>query len=111
MEQLRSSRILVLDDNPEEAMTVVQALQRMGLNALFHDGNVNDPVAEKMRGIHVLFVDMVLAEHGADHNDPDGCAAMVVSALERILEPSEGPLVVICWTGHPEIKDAFESRF
>jgi hypothetical protein len=111
MEQLRSSRILVLDDDPKEAMTVVQALQRMGLNALFHDGNANDPVPEKMRGIHVLFVDMVLGAHGADHNDPDGCAAMVVSALERLLEPSEGPLVVICWTGHPEIKDAFETRF
>lgn len=111
MEQLRSSRILVLDDNPKEAMTVVQALQRMGLNALFYDGNQKAPFAEKMRGIRVLFVDMVLEEYGADHNDPDGCAAMVVSALERVLEPGDGPLVVICWTGHPEVKDAFEPRF
>src|ERR1041384_1660503 len=100
MEQLRSSRILVLDDDPKEAMTVVQALQRMGLTALYHDGNTDDPVPEKMRGIHVLLVDMVLGAHGADHNDPEACAGMVVSALERVLEPNEGPLVVICWTRH-----------
>src|SRR4051812_10471408 len=111
MAQLRSSRILILDDDPKEALTVLQALQRMGLTALYHDGSADNPMPDKVPGIRVLFLDMVLAAHGADHNDPNGCAAMVVGALERILERNEDPLVVICWTGHPEIKDTFEVQF
>jgi len=81
MEGFKTARAFILDDKPTEALPVIQALGLLGIGAVYHDGSASAAYPKKLTGIRILFVDMVLAEHGADANDPAGCVRMVVETL------------------------------
>jgi hypothetical protein len=107
MQGFNTARVLVLDDQLDQAMPVIRALGTLGMAAIYHDGGISTPAPHKLTGIRVMFLDMVLAEHGADANNPEACAAMVAETLIRLVEDSSDPIVVICWTGHENLTPGF----
>lgn len=109
MEGFRTARVLVLDDQREQAMPVIHALGLLGIGAIYNDGSVDAVYQQKLTGVRVMFVDMVLANHGADFNDPQACIAMVAETLSRLVEDSCDPVIVICWTGHEKMAPDFQS--
>ena len=111
MTGLQTARALVLDDRPEQAMPVVQALSALGIASLYHDGSADYIQGPKLRGVRMLFLDMVLGEWGADESNPTQCAQMVVSALEQTIEAGDDPIVAVCWTAHADIVEDFEECF
>lgn len=108
MEGFKTARALVLDDQPEQAMPVIQALGLLGIGAIYNDGSVDAVYPTKLTGVRVMFVDMVLAKHGADYNDPDQCIRFVCESLSRLVEDSCDPVIVVCWTGHENLAKDFE---
>jgi hypothetical protein len=107
MEGFKTARVLVLDDQLLDAMPVIKALGCLGMAAIYNDGSPDNSYSRKLTGVRVVFVDMVLAEHGADANDPATCVRMVVEALQRLIEDSNDPFIVICWTGHGGMVEEF----
>ena len=108
MTGFKTARVLVLDDQPDQAMPVIHALGLLGIGAIYNSGAADAVYNEKLTGVRVMFVDMVLAEHGADANDPEACVGMVAEALGRLVEDSCYPVVVVCWTGHEKMTPAFQ---
>jgi hypothetical protein len=107
MQGFNTARVLVLDDQLEQAMPVIRALGSLGMAAIYHNGGVDVPLERKLTGVRVMFIDMVLAEHGADANDPTSCIALVTQTLNRLVEDSYDPITVVCWTGHEDMAGAF----
>jgi hypothetical protein len=108
MDGFRTARVLVLDDDPQQAMPVIHALGLLGISAIYHNGSIETRFPTKLTGVRVMFVDMVLAEHGADANDPKACVTMVTETLKELVEDSCDPIVVICWTGHGNMAEEFQ---
>jgi hypothetical protein len=109
MDGFKTARVLVLDDQPEQAMPVIQALGLLGIGAIYHDGSVDTVYEQKLTGVRVMFVDMVLANHGADVNNPQACVEMVTETLSNLVEDSCDPVIVVCWTGHEKMTTGFQS--
>jgi len=108
MDGFRTARVLVLDDDPQQAMPVIHALGLLGISAIYHNGAVESRFPTKLTGVRVMFVDMVLAQHGADATNPRACVTMVTETLKELVEDSCDPIVVICWTGHGDMAEEFQ---
>jgi hypothetical protein len=111
MDGFRTARALVLDNSPQEAAPVIQALGGLGVAVVFHTGDNVSPVPKKHRGIRLLVVDMVLENCGASADNPAECASILVGTLGQIIEDDHHPIIVVCWTKHAEFKEQFESAF
>jgi len=111
MHGFRTSRALIIDDNPTEAMPVVHALGGLGVASLYHDAAPDADYSRKHTGIRLLFLDMVLENRGASEDDPDAAANILVGALGQLIEHSSDPLVVVCWTKYKDFKEAFKKAF
>ena len=111
MSNLPSLKALVIDDQPAEALQVLQALQLLGIGGLFYDGGANNPFGQVLPAPQLLFLDMVLGEHGADINDEPGCRRLLFQAIENITKLGSSPLVVVCWSGHQNLFQDFSTEF
>ncbi len=111
MDGFRTARALVLDNDPNEAAQVIQALGSLGVAVLFHTGDDLDERPMRLRGVRLLVVDMVLENRGASSDDPKNCASILVGTLRNLMEDDHHPIVVVCWTKHKDFKDEFESAF
>jgi hypothetical protein len=111
MDGFRTARALVLDNDPNEAAPVIEALGGLGVGVLFHTGYKAEELETKHRGIRLLIIDMVLENRGATSSDPTLCISTLIGTLGALLEDDHHPVVVVCWTKHTEFKDLFEVAF
>ena len=108
MDGLRTSRVLILENDPEPAIRLLEALARRGIGAVYVRGDDQDVIdelaAQPLQGIRLVFADVDLLEQG------DGDEAIVqrtAGVLEAILAPDSEPLVIVIWTQRAELADAF----
>jgi len=111
MEGFRTSRALVIDDIPAEAIPVIQALGSMGIASIYHDASPDAVYSKKHTGMRLLFLDMVLTNRSASESDPEGAANALTGALGQLIELSNEPVVAVCWTRHPDFKEDFQKAF
>ncbi len=104
---LRGARVIVVDDEAEEALPIVEAMSRAGVASAFFQGKEEDiPSPEqRLEGVRLAILDMDIVGGGVSDRSK---AASLAGFLERMLSPRNGPYAVIAWTKHPEIRDAFE---
>jgi hypothetical protein len=107
----RTSRVLIIDDKPNEALPVLHALGALGIASLYHDCHPDADYTKKHSGIRLLFLDMVLENRSANESDPVAAANILVGALDQILERTSEPLIVVCWTKHKDFKEYFQKAF
>jgi len=108
MDGFRTSRVLVLDNDPEEASYVMRALAQSGIGSIYHTGELVADAPAKLEGIRLLFADMVLENLGATSDDPKICADITTNALLEVLVDERRPIVVVCWTTHHEDLELIE---
>jgi hypothetical protein len=103
MNGLRGARVVLLDDEPTEALPVIKAFSRVGVPAVFFDGSESDlpKTAKRLRGVRLAILDMNLGVSGNDKT----IASTLVQTFSKILSPENGPYGIVIWTNHPELKD------
>lgn len=108
MEGLKSSRVVVVDDEPSEATPILRALSSDGISAAYFTGDVDELPAEDkpLSGVRLIFLDARLQGDGARAN----ISANLVAVIQRILSPNNGPYGIILWTKHPEDLEDFQNR-
>jgi hypothetical protein len=105
MNTMRTARVLIIDDRPDEAMPVVQALGTLGIGCVYVSGEKIEDV-ERLKpfaGIRIAFVDMKLAIEGTARE----VVAKTVRVLKAVLSNKTLPIVLIAWTDHPEYVEEF----
>ncbi len=103
------ARVLVVDDNVGEAVPILEAFAKRGIPTAFFDGSSGGLPSQsrRLRGVRLAILDMVLvpgATSDAARISP------LLSTLDRILSPDNGPYAVLIWTAHSELRDIFEQR-
>src|SRR5260370_14352474 len=102
MNGLGGARVLLLDDEPDEALPVIMAFSNAGVSSVFFDGNESDfpKPGKRLRGVRLAILDMNLGVTGSDKN----IASTLVQTFSRIISPQNGPYGILIWTNHPELK-------
>lgn len=104
MNSLRTSRVILIDDEPTEAVPVITALGKLGIGCVYLKGDRTEDLPEKpLSGIRLVILDMRLGTMGTAHE----IATMTANVFRRVVSPEQGPLIVLLWTKHSEDLPAF----
>jgi len=108
----KNGKIVIVDNDPSEALPLMKVLSKFGHPALFFSEKEGDLPENPLTGIRVLFLDMVLI-HG-EENDPVIISGALKSVLDRILSQDNGPFLPIAWTKKSahiqELRNYLDSR-
>lgn len=107
---LRSARVLIVDEDESEALPIMKALAKKGIPcAYFHGANLKELPEEKDKflGIRLAVLDMDLVPGVGDEKSK---ISTLISCLERLLSPDNGPYIALIWTNNPGLKDLFEKN-
>lgn len=99
VENLATARVLVVDDDPLEAMPIIAALSRIGVGCVYVTGEREEDLPdEPFSGIRLVLLDMQLGTGGEQHQG----LSKTVSVLDRCILPAAEPFVIVCWTKHKD---------
>ena len=101
MQLSNSGRVVLIDDEYDEAQPLMEALAKHSIPYLYFDGDVSRLPSEPLAGIRFVFLDIVL--QGMEGQDDKTKASGITGRLRRIISDSNGPYVIIFWTHHKEI--------
>lgn len=107
MKSLHGARVLIIDDQDDDALPVLKALSGMGIPSTYINPSSQDlPFSStQLSGVRLAILDMDLVGGGVDNKSK---VSTLVTTLRSILSPDNGPYSAIIWTQHPELKDIFE---
>jgi hypothetical protein len=100
MKGLEGVRVIVLDDQPEEALPVIKALGKKGISSAFFDADPDGFPENQLTGVRLAILDMNLVGSGATDKN---MASTVLGCVKRILSPENGPYILLAWTMHPDV--------
>lgn len=104
IDHLSTSRVLVVDDKPLEAIPILKALGEIGVGCVYVKGDKEEELPSKpVPGIRLVFLDMRLDEGGSQKT----VLSKTIGVLKRCVPETTMPLVVICWTRHKDDIDIF----
>jgi len=107
---LKSTRVIVVDDEEREALPIMKALAKKGIPcAYFHGANIKELPEEKDKfsGIRLAVLDMDLVPGVGDEKSK---ISTLISCLERLLSPDNGPYIALIWTNNPLLRNQFEEN-
>ena len=108
MDGLRTTRVLVIDDQRDEAQGVIDALAKVGIGAMYYSQDVRSHPPQPLTGIRLAALDMNL--ENLPTTDPVVATAPTLSVLSKLVANSNGPYLAIAWTKHPELVAVFRER-
>ncbi|MBA7596871.1 hypothetical protein ES703_03861 [subsurface metagenome] len=105
---LTGARVIVVDDDESDALPILKAFAKGGIPCAFFNGKIEELPEESNRfsGVRLAILDMDLVGGGVSDKSK---ATTLVSRIEKLLSPENGPYAVLVWTGHPELVDLFEA--
>ena len=109
MDGLRTTRVLVLDDEIEEAELFMGTLAQRGIGSIRFSGEVDKLPAEdsKLTGIRLAAIDMDL---DGSRGDATAVVARLITTMNRILGDENGPYLAVAWTKHEDYITEFRER-
>lgn len=92
-----NGKVVVIDDNPEEALALVKALSRNNISVKYFDGiNVDDMPPQPLKDVRIVFLDMILGTEGQKLTTKAAKAAVV---LRKVVDTSKRvPYIMFAWT-------------
>lgn len=113
MKGLFTSRVTVIDDNMNEADTILRGLAKLGIGATYFTGLIPDEFPERpLEGIRLAFLDLhIVSTSGGSRS----ALLSTIGILKQIISATKMLTGIICWTNHPEEFEEFgvllEERF
>lgn len=95
---LATARVLVVENDPNDAAGLLSALGAGGMGAVYLTGNVED--LTKLSGIRLAFLDLVLDGTGTEPS-----LDQLAGIIESCIDVKNGPWIAIAWTSRPEDVD------
>ena len=106
MNLLKTSPVVIIDDEAAEAIPVMRALGRLGVGCVYIPGDRLEQLPEKpIAGVRLVFMDMQLGTHGT----PRQVGSQAANVFCRSIDAGTVPVVVVLWTKHEEDVEAFKT--
>jgi hypothetical protein len=105
MDSLRSARVVVVDDETDEALPLISALSKLGIGSLYYDGTRENLPGKPMSGIRLVFLDLRLV--GGPTLQPKDLISQTLSVLGQIVDLNDCPAGIVYWTKHEEDETEF----
>ena len=107
MDGLKTTRVLVIDDEINEATPFIEALAKRGIGSLYFSGTDVDKLPDendKLTGIRLAAFDMDL-----DGGDEDERVVIprLLGIINRVIAADNGPYLAIAWTKHDDYVTSF----
>jgi hypothetical protein len=103
---LQGARVIAVDDRQEDLDGIVQALHKKGVGALPILFTGRDSLRPCLPGIRVVFTDINMAPSAASaYAQHQG----VASILNELLDPNNGPWIMVAWTAAPDQTEALKT--
>ncbi|MGL5122807.1 MAG: hypothetical protein ACRC6K_01375 [Fusobacteriaceae bacterium] len=104
---LSNSKVVIIDDEYEEAQPLITGLKTIGISAL-HIAKIVE-IKKTINGIRLIFLDIDLVAGAGNSHDRAGT---IISFLKRILDKENGPYLILIWSKQSDIhKDILLERF
>ena len=96
---MKTARVVVIDEDQREAISLLQALGQMGWSTAYVAGDDESLLPEKpLEGIRLVFLDLKLI----NLPEPKQYLPHTVKVLERTVKMIPGVTGILCWTTHDE---------
>lgn len=92
----RCGKVLVIDDQIEEAMPLLNLLGKKGVPTMYYSGKLNDLPAEPFNEIRLVFCDLKFNVAP----DAKSVASNVFSILKSLISTNNGPYILLVWSTH-----------
>jgi len=103
---LRTTRVIVIDDEETDGLEIVRALWKERVASLYFKDAKDVPAEpDRLFGVRLAFLDMNIVGGVADKSK----VAALVNLLKRILSPQNGPFLAVAWTQHKELVPEFDT--
>lgn len=103
MNGLVSPRVAVIDDDRAEAMTLIEALGRKGVGAVYCTGQQGEFPPQPLPTLRLVFLDLYLTT-----GNINAVVRTTADALSRVADMTSPGLGIVLWTKHPkEEQDVF----
>jgi len=99
----KSGRVVIVDDQYDQAIPLMEALGSKGAPYLYFNGKVKTLPKKPVEGVRFVFLDIEL--DGMAGQDDKSKASGLVAVLKKIIGESNGPYVIIFWTTHHNVRD------
>lgn len=106
---LKTSRVVIVDNNPEEGLALLRAFSKYGIGASFYTGDPEELPAEKLTGVRLLALDMDIA--GVGSGEAKEVLAPLINIIDKLVAESSAPFVILAWTNYPEYFNDFKEMF
>ena len=105
MNLLKTSPVVIIDDEEAEAMPVMRALGRLGVGCVYIPGDRVEQLPDPpIGGVRLVFMDMQLGTQGSSRQ----IGAQAANVFRRSIDANAVPLVIVLWTKHEEHVQEFE---
>ena len=101
MDGLKTTRVLVVDDELEEARPFIEALAKRSIGSIYFSGTDVDtlpPEDGKLTGIRLAALDLDLGING----EAPAVIGALIGVLNRLLHKENGPYLAIAWTSRDD---------
>ncbi len=107
-----NGRVVIIDDKfEEEGLPLIKALTKINVPTLYFTGNLEELPRGPLKGVRIIFLDIVL---GTDGQPPKTQVSTAAHVMKKIIDITNGPYLLVAWTKHEEhlgnIKDALKDR-
>lgn len=92
----RCGKVLVIDDQIEEAMPLLNLLGKKGVPAMYYSGSLSELPESPFNEIRLVFCDL-------KYNvapDAKSVASNVLSILKSLISEKNGPYILLVWSAH-----------
>ncbi len=109
MNILRTARVVIIEDDDNEAMPLLRVLAKLGIGAWHFTGNAEELPSIPVQGIRIVFVDLRLGD-AAVGAEPRHKFAQTISVLDKIVGTSKGVVGLVFWTKNEEDIAIFQEQ-
>lgn len=100
-------KVLVIDDNYNEALPLIKLLSKIEVPHMYFSGKRDELPENPFNGIRVVFLDLQLTTS----LEPKTVKSSVLGVMKKLIHPNNGPFIIILWsTNETNFKEIIENH-
>lgn len=91
----KNGSVVIIDNEPNEALPIIEVLARKGIAATYYKGNNDYSLPEKKsQNVRLVFLDLQLI----DTSNENQIAKHIANLLDQVISSTNGPFILIVWS-------------